>query len=87
MSEDLQRLFSGHESVRRWRAEKENADARLELALAAEARAFLLSQYEPVNKIGIDREALRVLLSFIGHHDTARLMRDVETYIGGGRHE
>lgn len=80
-ADDLGRMFSANEQVARWRAERENATARLELAQASEARAFLLSQYEPVNRLGIDREALRVLLAFTAHHDKARLDREVTAFL------
>ena len=78
MSDDLARLFSAQKDVARWKAEHENASARLELARTNDARALLLSQYEPVSSLGIDREALRVLLNFTVHHDTARLNRELK---------
>ncbi len=81
MSNDLARLFSSHEQVARWRAESENASARLDLALTREASAFLLSQYEPVNKLGVNREPLRVLLAYLAHHDKKRLEREVAAYL------
>ncbi|WP_369913922.1 hypothetical protein AB8810_12910 [Xanthomonas sp. NCPPB 3005] len=74
---DLDSLFLADCEVRRWRAERENATARLELAQAKAARARLLSQYEPVNSLGIDRETLRALLAFTSHHDEQRLKREL----------
>lgn len=74
---DLADLFAAQAEVRRWKAERENADARLELARTSEARAYLLSQYEPVASLGVDREVLRKLLAFTAHHDKARLQRDI----------
>lgn len=74
---DLGNLFIAQHEVRRWRAERENADARLELARAKEARANLLSAHEPVASLGIDREVLRALLSYTAHHDEARLKREL----------
>lgn len=74
---DLGALFSAQGEVARWRAERENASARLELARAKESRAFLLSQHEPLASLGIDREVMRKLLSFTAHHDKERLLREL----------
>lgn len=74
-------LGSGEE-VRRWQAERENANARLALAQARRCCALLVSQHEPVHSLGIDRERLRVLLDFVQHHDAARLRREVESLLG-----
>jgi hypothetical protein len=74
---DLARLFSAHDKVERWSAERENATARLELARREENSAFLLSQHEPVATLGMDREGLRVLLAFLYHGDKARLNREI----------
>lgn len=74
---DLSTLFSAGTEVSRWRAEGENASARLEIARTKEARAYLLSQHEPVASLGIDREVLRVLLNFTAHHDRSRLTREL----------
>ena len=76
-SSDLGQLFSAQAEVRRWKAESENATARLELSRMRESLAFLLSQYEPVNSLGIDRESLRVLLNFVAHGDACRLAKGV----------
>jgi len=84
---DLQRLFSAEGDVRRWRAESENAGARLQLARADEARAFLLSQHEPVASLAVDRCALRVLLSFTQHCDKDRLRREVAELLADDTHE
>ena len=64
--------------VKRWMAERENADARLNLARTRECCKLLVSQYDPVFSLGIDRDALKVLLDFVQHHDTSRLRRDCE---------
>ena len=77
---DLGMLFAADEEVRRWTAERENASARLELARTKASRSFLLSQYEPIHGLGIDREALRILLSFTAHHDKSRLQREVAEF-------
>lgn len=74
---DLGALFSAQGDVARWRAERENACARLELACACESRAYLLSQHEPLASLGIDREVMRKLLAFTAHHDKDRLRREL----------
>lgn len=71
-----------YDDVSRWKAERENADARLELARIKHCRQLLISQHEPVHSLGIDRVKLEVLLSFLGHHDTDRLRRDCEALLG-----
>lgn len=76
---------SNNNEVLRWRAEKENAEARVQLALSKECCKLLMSQSDPVNSLGIDREALGVLLSFTQHHDTARLRREAEAYLNRHR--
>ena len=75
---DLANLYSAHDHVARWKAEGENASARLSLARASEARAYLLSQHEPVASLGLDRNVLRVLLNFTAHHDVARMTRELK---------
>ena len=69
------------EEVRRWEAERENANARLALARTKECCRLLVSQYDPVHILGIDRDALKVLLNFVTHHDPDRLRREVEAYL------
>ena len=73
----LAQLFSAQDQVARWRAERENATARLELAQANECMAFLISQHEPLHTLGIDRNTLATLFSFVRHHDKARLDREL----------
>jgi len=70
---------SNNDTARRWIAELENATARLELARTRECCALLVSQYDPVFSLGIDRAKLKVLLDFVQHHDPARLRRECET--------
>lgn len=82
--DEIRRQEAGHE-VKRWRAENENASARLELARMKEAIALLLAQHEPVASLGIRRDALRVLLDYVRHHDTHRLAREVEQFTGGSK--
>lgn len=72
---------SNTDAARRWDAERENASARLELERTRECCRLLVSQHDPVFSLGIDRDALKVLLSFVHHHDTARLRRECETLL------
>ena len=73
---------SNTDKVRRWMAELENASARLELARTRECCRLLISQHDPVFSLGMDRDALKILLSFTAHHDTSRLRRECEAHIG-----
>lgn len=45
------------DAARRWEAERENAGAQLQLALTRECCKLLMSQYDPVRSLGIDRDA------------------------------
>lgn len=74
---DLGTLFSAQEEKRRWRAERDNATARLELAITREACATLVSQHQPVASLGIDRDVLRVLLAYVRHGDDKRRDREL----------
>lgn len=74
---DLVHLFNAEDRTRRWRAEHENAAARLELAQRDENAARLLSQHEPVASAGVDREKLRLLLAYLRHGDMKRLEREL----------
>ena len=73
---DFNRLMIDEEAVRRWRAENENSSARLEIASARRNCALLLSQHDPVAKLGIDREKLRAVLAYVWHGDVGRMERD-----------
>lgn len=75
---DLQVLFSEHDRVARWKAESENANARLQLARMNEHCAHLISQHEPVASLGLDREKLRLVLNYVRHGDLHRLAREFE---------
>lgn len=76
-------MYPGNtDEARRWTAERDNASARLELARTRECCKLLVNQYDPVFSLGIDREALNILLSFVSHHDTARLRRECENHLG-----
>lgn len=78
MGNDLGRLLHARDITARWRAESENASARLELSQYRERMAYLLSQHEPVASLGLDRERLRLALAFVLHGDAKRLVRDLE---------
>ena len=73
---DFARLMIDEEALRRWRAEHENASARLEIAKARRNCSYLISQHDPVAKLGIDREKLRAVLAYVWHGDVARMERD-----------
>lgn len=73
---------SNSDAARRWAAECENAGAQRELALTRECCKLLVSQYDPVHSLGIDRAALKVLLDFVQHHDPQRLRRECEQLTG-----
>jgi len=75
---DFQHLIEAGKDVDRWHAEWENASARMDIAKMKKAMAHLLSQHEPVHSLGIDREKLRIALSFIQHQDLNRVMRDIQ---------
>lgn len=75
---DLERLFKEQDQVARWRAEVENATARLQIARMNEHCAYLMSQYDPVHSFGLDRDRLRLLLDYVRHGDLARLAREHE---------
>jgi hypothetical protein len=75
---DLARLYRASDQVQRWRAENENASARLILAEHEERIATLLSQHEPVATLGLDREKLRIALAYISHGDMDRLRRNIK---------
>ena len=67
--------------VKRWRAERENASARLALAETRACARLLISQHDPVSALGINRDHLKVLLDFVQHHDVARLRRESEALL------
>lgn len=71
------RANSASDRIDRWRAERENASARLQLAERDRAAALLVSQHEPVHSLGIDRNALRVLLAYVSHGDAPRMQREL----------
>ena len=73
---DFGNLMSAQKDIQRWKAERENSTARLELAQMNERIAHLISQHEPVASLNLDRERLRIALRFIQHGDLGRLSRD-----------
>lgn len=80
---DLQRLFNAGLRVDSARHRRDHADTLLDLERSRECIHFLLSQHEPVASLGVDREALRVLLSYIQHNDKARMNREVQQFLEG----
>ena len=75
----LLELFSAEDEVKRWNAEWENAAGRMELAKIRRNAAYLISQYEPVNSLGIDRKILANLLHFVVKHGSMdRLARELK---------
>ena len=77
MSSDLQNLFQNDTEVKAARAEYNASSSNLELAKMRRNIAMLLSQHEPVNTLGVDREALRILLDYVKHGDYNRLQLEV----------
>lgn len=75
---DLLDLFRANEVTERWKAELENASARLELARIRERSAFLISQHEPVFSLSINREKLRLILAYLQHGSVDRLLREAK---------
>jgi hypothetical protein len=73
---DFAKLMIDEEAVRRWTAEHDSAGAHLEIAQARRNCSFLISQHDPVAKLGIDREKLRAVLAYVWHGDLGRLERD-----------
>ncbi len=63
---DLANLFKAHDKVARWRAERENASARLELETIKERMWELHSQHEPLAHLSAgDREVRENMLAAI----------------------
>lgn len=79
---DLAVLHMKQVETVRCRAESENSNARLQLALVEERCAYLISQYEPVAALGLDRERLRLVLDYIRHGDLRRLDRELRKLLG-----
>lgn len=65
--------------VARWKAERENATARFEIAGIKRRRVELIMQHDPANYLGIDRDRLRLALDYVViHGDLLRLRREFE---------
>lgn len=62
---DFSAYMSRKDVTAKCRAERDSATARLELALMHERCAEVMSQHEPLNTLGLDREAVRRLLCFL----------------------
>lgn len=75
---DLLDLFRAQEKSARWKAEMENATARLELAQIEERCTYLISQAEPVNSLRLERADLRLVFRYIQHGNLDRLRREQE---------
>lgn len=63
--QDFNRYMSAQETTRRYRAERNAASAHVDAAEMRERCAQVMSQHEPLNTLGIDREAARRLVRFI----------------------
>lgn len=59
------RYMQAKETTARRRGEREAASAQLELALVRERCAEVLSQHEPINALGLDRDAVVKLVRYI----------------------
>ena len=78
---DLSTAFKHRDDQARWKAERENATARLELAQIRERLALVLSQHEPVANLLLDRDDLRLVIDYIR---TGVIIKYVKK---GGEHE
>lgn len=78
---DLQTYFQRQEVTRRWRAEVENATARLELALVKERLAECHSQHQPVADTCMKDEDI---LSDDYKHKRANVLA-IATYVATGK--
>jgi len=73
---DFSMLCSEHDRVDRWRAEVESANANLQIARINERCASLISLHEPLASLGLDRERVRLILSYVRHGDLVRFYRE-----------
>ena len=74
---DLELLFKAEAKVDRWRAERNYASSQLDLAMIRRNMRQLISQHEPLNSTGIDRDKLRVVFSYIEHGSVKRLETEI----------
>ena len=63
--QDFSRYMSAKETTARYRAQREAASAGLDLAQMRERCAEVISQHEPLNTLGLNRDAVRRLVLFI----------------------
>ena len=75
---DLELLFKAEEKVARWIAEYNYASAQLTLAKARRNMRYLISQHEPLSSLGVDRDKLRIIFSYVEHGNTVRLKNEVK---------
>ena len=75
---DLELLFKAERTVDRWRAERNYASSQLDLAMMRRNMRLLISQYEPLHSIDINRGRLRVIFSYVEHGNVTRLKKEVE---------
>lgn len=74
----LNLLFNAEDKVDRWSAEFNYASTKLNLARMNKNMAYLISQYEPINSLGIDRDIIQIIFSYITHGNIKRLERDIK---------
>jgi hypothetical protein len=75
---DLSLLFLEEARVAQWEAERSSATANLQIAKMNRRCAYLISQHDPVTMMGLDRERLRLVLSYVRHGDIERLKHEFE---------
>jgi hypothetical protein len=78
---DLATMFKHQDEQRRWKAERENASARLELAQIRTRLAEVLSQHQPVASLDINRDDLRKVIDYIR---TGRIQPELAVKMKGG---
>ena len=64
---DFQNYMLAKEQTAVARANHEAATATLSLCIFRERLAELISQHEPIESLGVDRDALRKIVQFIYH--------------------
>lgn len=84
---DLELLFKAEARVDRWRAEYNYASSQLDLSTTRRNMKHLISQYEPLNSIDIDRDKLRVVFSYVEHGNITRLKTEIWNLENGKRKE
>ena len=74
---DFFNLCRWNDKVLQRKAEHENARAQFERARTYKNIAYLIFQYEPVATLGLDRERLRIALTFVVSGDLDRVTREL----------